>query len=1187
MKKISTILKALSTAYFILFSITTIQAELVINEVMPCNLSTYIDEESLNFCPYAELHNSGDTIVNLEGYNFSFISTEDTTTYSATIEGNYTIPAGGYFLFYFDKLTTGRHLGFKLDADGGTISLHSPSGDVESSLKMPSMCAHVSYGRGFDGELGYMEPSPNSINNTAYAAKSLTDLNINYRCSKPQIETATNVIDDDSASVTITCSTPDATIYYTTNGQEPTPYNANVYEDTLTFYTGATIRARAFANNLISSEINTQSLIFNDEQHSYCSGVGVLPIVSISTDIQNFENDTFGIMVDGLAGEPNYRKEWKRPANFEFIVDGKTVASYEIETKVMGAGSREYLPRSISLSAGKKCGSGKNKMKFAFFNDFPEKKKFKSLQLRNGGQDYYDLRFRDGFVQTLAHNTSIDHQAYQPVAYYINGKYIGLMGLYEHATEDYLYTNYDLDDEDVDFIKNFEATSGDKTAYNDLIKASSEGQNSGSYYSKMDKLMDMEEYMTYTAFQQYVGNTDWPGNNLKLWRNKNNGRFRWILYDTDYAFAHSGGNTIYDAPSIDMINFCMGEGNVITWANGSLVNGTYVFDEDSKYKTELFSNLMKDNVFRNKFLTRYLLLVEHDFSPKTILAAFDSIAELAYPEYCATWSKPDSLPLYSENDRINAIKQFATARPQFVYQQLADHFGGEIIDAHIYSNIQNVNFNINGIYWDRDEYNSKFISNNTLSVSAIAPEGYRLKHWEYNVSKSLLGPDSPWLYLYNDTTAPADWNKDSCNTDGWDSGFGKMGYGTNSYNTIINKQTDPQNQIITGYFRNTITIDTIDNHTKLLANIVYDDAYILYVNGVEVRRGNISAPNINHLTPADKSVNDVVERFEIDPKHFFPGTNIIAVEVHQSHVSEDFTFAFNLNMQNSKSLKVVDSATFTDTVPSSFSLQAVFEELEDTAVEKGILINEICTSNKQVGGYADSFGKHGDWIELYNNSDHDINVAGWFISDNEKKPDKYRIPLSYPDSTLIPANGYKIIWCDNEVWNGPTHVNFKLTEGAKNTITISRTIDSTITPMDIVSVPANLGANNSYGRISDGDDSWTLFAQCSEGYDSPLPTPNLENGSLSCTQSYNEIAFTSKSKQISVYPNPASNELNINSNSEPIKSISISDITGRIIQKTTCNGKEIKTNVSALPCGIYTISIEIAQSIERLKFIKK
>ncbi|HLP75319.1 MAG TPA: lamin tail domain-containing protein, partial [Candidatus Paceibacterota bacterium] len=49
-----------------------------------------------------------------------------------------------------------------------------------------------------------------------------------------------------------------------------------------------------------------------------------------------------------------------------------------------------------------------------------------------------------------------------------------------------------------------------------------------------------------------------------------------------------------------------------------------------------------------------------------------------------------------------------------------------------------------------------------------------------------------------------------------------------------------------------------------------------------------------------------------------------------------------------------------------------------------------------------------DWIELYNNSSKDVNLGGWWLSDNPAVPMKYRIA----NGTILPAHGYAVFYED-------------------------------------------------------------------------------------------------------------------------------------------------------------------------------
>ena len=142
-------------------------------------------------------------------------------------------------------------------------------------------------------------------------------------------------------------------------------------------------------------------------------------------------------------------------------------------------------------------------------------------------------------MQTFAEGMNIDYQAGQPVAYYINGEYQGLMSLNERTNADYITANYGYTDEEIDLISvsdvmGIRASKGDLSAYNELVEyLTTFEDDSLSYkddsllYEGACKRMDMDEYIDYQIFQQFIVNTDWPGNNTKIWREKKKGKAKY------------------------------------------------------------------------------------------------------------------------------------------------------------------------------------------------------------------------------------------------------------------------------------------------------------------------------------------------------------------------------------------------------------------------------------------------------------------------------------------------------------------------------------------------------------------------------------------------------------------------------------------------------------------------------------
>ncbi len=80
-----------------------------------------------------------------------------------------------------------------------------------------------------------------------------------------------------------------------------------------------------------------------------------------------------------------------------------------------------------------------------------------------------------------------------------------------------------------------------------------------------------------------------------------------------------------------------------------------------------------------------------------------------------------------------------------------------------------------------------------------------------------------------------------------------------------------------------------------------------------------------------------------------------------------------------------------------------------------LVINEVMAGNDNTA--ADEMGEFEDWVEIHNNSDEAIDLTGYFLSDNHGNKTKFPFP-----AMDIEAGEFLIVWCDDEVEEGPcTH----------------------------------------------------------------------------------------------------------------------------------------------------------------------
>ena len=86
-----------------------------------------------------------------------------------------------------------------------------------------------------------------------------------------------------------------------------------------------------------------------------------------------------------------------------------------------------------------------------------------------------------------------------------------------------------------------------------------------------------------------------------------------------------------------------------------------------------------------------------------------------------------------------------------------------------------------------------------------------------------------------------------------------------------------------------------------------------------------------------------------------------------------------------------------------------------------LVISEIMSSNDQT--IKDKFGKSSDYIEIYNGYDEDINLEGYYLSDDSFMIKKWQFP-----SVVIKAHEYLLVFASdrNTVEDGELHTNFKL-----------------------------------------------------------------------------------------------------------------------------------------------------------------
>jgi len=687
--------------------------QFVINELMQSNIDCVMDD--LNEFPdsWVELYNASTTTLQLSNYRLGVKSKADKAWHLPAKE----VKPGEYVLVYCDKTGKGMHTDFRLESGKGCEVYLFKDGEtidkVTSLKKQPA--PNIAYGRETDGSdsWGYqLTPTPLEAN-CGSVCQADHILGEPVFSEKGRVLTLAATL---SLTLTVPEGTPEGTsIHYTTDGTEPTT-SSPLYINTLTVNTSKTIRAKLFCNGWLSPRSTVQSYIFLGRDMT-------IPVISIVTSNSYLNDAKIGIFANNT--NKNNKKDWRRPINFELFVNPgeESVLNQLCETRVMGGQSREWKRKSMAIYANKRFGV--KRLAYEFFPDQkPGLTDFKSIMLRNAGNDFDGLYMRDAIIQrSMAINVDLDWQAWRPAVVFINGAYHCMLNIRERSNDDNIFTNYDgLEDIDMMEITSdnnklvAELKAGTADNYDKFVTFYSE---SGHTLAEFEQWMDCEEFINLMVMNLFYNNQDFPGNNLVLWRpTADGGKWRWITKDTDFGLGLYGSQASYN--TIQWIynpNFDSGR----AWAN---------FSE----ATLLFRHLMDDKDFNREFIDRCAVYMGDFLSEKRVREVWDEMLTLAKPEIVKhkdvvrpDWAWWGYNPEQSLNDEINKARTWLRNRHASFYSQLANYYKlgnpASLTISQETGDDTKAAISFNGIQLSRGTFDGKFFSGRQMSLKGTDEEG--------------------------------------------------------------------------------------------------------------------------------------------------------------------------------------------------------------------------------------------------------------------------------------------------------------------------------------------------------------------------------------------------------------------------------------------------------------------------------
>ncbi len=130
---------------------------------------------------------------------------------------------------------------------------------------------------------------------------------------------------------------------------------------------------------------------------------------------------------------------------------------------------------------------------------------------------------------------------------------------------------------------------------------------------------------------------------------------------------------------------------------------------------------------------------------------------------------------------------------------------------------------------------------------------------------------------------------------------------------------------------------------------------------------------------------------------------------------------------------------------------------KEETVESAIVINEVYSTGDP------------DWVEIYNQTDEDVNMKGYKISDG------YEPKYTIEGDQIVPANGFLVLPIDKEI------MGFSLSSNGES-FSIWNSSDELLDQIDFPALETGI----SYGRETDGADNWIKM----------VPSPGKPNSNV-------------------------------------------------------------------------------------------
>ena len=721
--------KTLSLVFFLFITSSVVWSQsLFLNELMSNNIRL-VDDQGEND-DWIEIYNASTETIFLSNYYLTDkFSEPDKWQFPA---GTYILPNDFLIVWADDDFSENDHLhcSFKLSKEGENLYLMEQTGGdyaVVDQVQIPALPENSSYGRTVDGGenfaiFGKYSPSYSNNENLPFNTEK-----VNFSLTPGYYSAGTEII--------LSTSFPNAQIYYTTDGKRPDENDILYTGEPIVLDSTVFIRATICAVDFAPS-VPSEGFYLIDKNYD-------IPVIHIGTDSVNLWNDYAGIYTTGRGGihvycstqRRNWNQPWKRRSEVTFFdTNGDIGFTKPANIKISGNCSRGHKMKSIGVSL-----EGDETTEYPLFDHLPYTD-YRQFKLRNSGNDSESTMIRDGALQTMLQGEiDLDLMAYRPIVLYVNGDYFGIYGLREVMNEKYIKQHHDVEDADI-LVNRWSLYPGIVAGDTDNWDALSAWVTATDLsipenYEYFKSQVEIDPFIDYFLSEMYLANYDWPGNNMRMWRDRSdpNSKWRWLLYDLDVSSNFDVGGWSCSSVHCNYLHRCLEEDS------NSFFNGPA--------STEWLRKLVQNRGFTNELMQRNCTFAQAVFAPERAEYYIDSLSNLIRPEvptHIQHWLNapaemgetewiPSGGTLADWDAKVDRFKAFFSNRFEYNFTHFRLQFN-VWDDFNLQVNVEDsaqgeVVLHENKMAVPPD-YFGKYFGNVPMRVEAVPAEGYKFIKWE-------------------------------------------------------------------------------------------------------------------------------------------------------------------------------------------------------------------------------------------------------------------------------------------------------------------------------------------------------------------------------------------------------------------------------------------------------------------------